>query len=495
MLWFYYVYNKGGLMRATLRQKIKSPLVALRAALLSLCVCASGAIAQTGLPPELAQAWAQTKLPESSLSLMVQEIGAGQLFAINASVPRNPASVMKLVTTYAALSQLGPTYVWRTDLFIDENASINGGVLKSPLYIRAGGDPVLLLEDFWRLLRELRLRGITQLSDVVIDRSIFGDVTIDPGSFDGAADRPYNASPDALMIGFGAVRIVLTPDRATRSWKSFIDPAIAGVQVDGNLEWVDGKCPGSPNINTETITQGSSVRFRISGKAAGACGEFDLFRLAFSQKEFTARLLQSMWKELGGTITGQIKEGLVPSQALMVASNESPPLSEVIRLINKRSNNVMTRVLLLTLGAEAGRRPATVQSSVEVARAVLARQGLNMPGMVLDNGSGLSRVGVVSADSLVQMLSKAWFSPVMPEYVSSLSILGVDGTMRNRLKAGATQSRAHMKSGALRDVRSVAGYVLGSNGKRYIVVSLVNHERANDARSFENALIAWLAAR
>ena len=179
----------------------------------------------------------------------------------------------------------------------------------------------------------------------------------------------------------------------------------------------------------------------------------------------------------------------------MVASNESPPLSEVIRLINKRSNNVMTRVLLLTLGAEAGRRPATVQSSVEVARAVLARQGLNMPGMVLDNGSGLSRVGVVSADSLVQMLSKAWFSPVMPEYVSSLSILGVDGTMRNRLKAGATQSRAHMKSGALRDVRSVAGYVLGSNGKRYIVVSLVNHERANDARSFENALIAWLAAR
>jgi D-alanyl-D-alanine carboxypeptidase/D-alanyl-D-alanine-endopeptidase (penicillin-binding protein 4) len=155
----------------------------------------------------------------------------------------------------------------------------------------------------------------------------------------------------------------------------------------------------------------------------------------------------------------------------------------------------MTRVLLLTIGAEAGRRPATVDGSVQVAREILARQGLPMQGMVLDNGSGLSRNGVVSADSLAQMLQKAWTSTVMPEYVASLSILGSDGTTRNRLRDPATKSMAHLKTGALRDVRSVAGYVWGASGKRYVVVSMVNHERAHEARSFENALIAWLTAR
>jgi D-alanyl-D-alanine carboxypeptidase/D-alanyl-D-alanine-endopeptidase (penicillin-binding protein 4) len=217
--------------------------------------------------------------------------------------------------------------------------------------------------------------------------------------------------------------------------------------------------------------------------------------LVFSQEEFGAKVLQSLWKELGGTMTGQVRTGSIPSNATAIASHQSPPLSEAIRLINKRSNNVMTRVLLLTLGAEAGRRPATVSGSVQVAQDVLARQGLPMKGMVLDNGSGLSRNGVVSADSLAQMLQKAWMSPVMPEYVSSLAILGTDGTTRNRLRDPTTKSMAHLKTGGLRDVRSVAGYVWSSSGKRYIVVSMVNHERAHDARSFENALIAWLTAK
>ena len=448
-----------------------------------------------GLPPELTRAWAQTKIPESSLSVVVQEIGGPRLFAINAEQPRNPASVMKLVTTYAAISRLGPTFVWHTDFLTQPGARVSpAGALSGPLYLRASGDPVLMLQDLWRLMRELRLRGIKDISDIVVDRSMFGEVTIDPGSFDGAADRPYNASPDTFMIGFGAVRLVFMPDPATRTWKSFVDPAIPGVQVDSNIEWSDAKCQGSPVVSTETTLVDGNVRFRVSGKAAGSCGEFDVFRLAFSQQEYAARLLRTMWQELGGTMTGKVLTGETPADAVPVASHESPPLSEVIRLINKRSNNVMTRVLLLTLGAQAGRRPATVANSAEVARQVLARQGLDMTGLVLDNGSGLSRTGVVSADSLAQMLQKAWMSPVMPEFVSSLSILGVDGTARNRLREISTQSLAHVKTGSLRDVRSIAGYVWGASGKRYVVVSMVNNERANEARSFENALISWLTA-
>jgi D-alanyl-D-alanine carboxypeptidase/D-alanyl-D-alanine-endopeptidase (penicillin-binding protein 4) len=297
------------------------------------------------------------------------------------------------------------------------------------------------------------------------------------------------------MVGFGAVRLVFSPDPGTRTWKSFVDPPMEGVQIDGNVQWADGVCPGSPSINTDITMTDSTVKFRVSGKAVGSCGEFDVFRLAFSQQEFGARVLRSIWQELGGVIKGKVRNGTIPASAIIVASHQSPPLSEAIRLINKHSNNVMTRVLLLTMGAEAGRRPATVDGSVQVARDILLRQGLPMQGLVLDNGSGLSRNGVVSAASLTQMLQKAWASPVMPEYVASLSILGSDGTTRNRLRDPSTKSMAHLKTGALRDVRSVAGYVWGASGKRYVVVSMVNHERAHEARSFENALIAWLTAR
>lgn len=452
--------------------------------------------AQGGMPAELAKAWAQTKLPESSLSVVVQEVNGPRLFALQPDTPRNPASVMKLVTTYAAISRLGPTYVWNTDFLIGGKARVDAqGVLNGPLYLRAGGDPVLLLQDLWRLMRDMRLRGIREIPEIVVDRSVFGDVTIDPAQFDGAGDRPYNASPDAFMVGFGALRLVFSPDPETKSWKSFVDPPIPGIQIDGNIEWSDAKCPGSPAISTDTTFENGNVRFRVSGRAAGSCGEFDVFRLAFSQQEYGARLLKTMWQEVGGTLIGQVRNGQIPADAVAIASHQSPPLSEVIRLINKRSNNVMTRVLLLTLGAEAGSKPATVDSSVQVALSVLARQGLNMKGLVLDNGSGLSRVGVVSADSLTEMLQKAWISPVMPEYVSSLSILGIDGTSRNRLRDPSTRSMAHVKTGALRDVRSIAGYVWGASGKRYIVVSMVNHERAHDARAFENALITWLTTK
>ncbi len=484
-------------MRA-LKSKVCPALVRIFAGLSGalLTVVSVHVRAQQALPAELARAWAQTKLPESSLSLVVQEVNGPRLFAMQPEQPRNPASVMKLVTTYAAISRLGPTYVWNTDFLIDGQAQVNAqGVLNGPLYLRAGGDPVLLLQDLWRLMRDMRLRGVREIPEIVVDRSIFGDVTIDPAQFDGAGDRPYNASPDAFMVGFGALRLVFTPDPQTKTWKSFIDPPIPGIQIEGNVEWSDAKCPGSPAITTDTTTENGNVRFRVSGRAAGACGEFDVFRLALSQQEYGARLLKTMWQEVGGTLTGTVRNGTIPADAVTIASHQSPPLSEVIRLINKRSNNVMTRVLLLTLGAEAGRKPATVENSVQVALSVLSRQGLNMKGLVLDNGSGLSRIGVVSADSLTEMLHKAWQSPVMPEYVSSLSILGIDGTSRNRLRDPATRSMAHIKTGSLRDVRSIAGYVWGASGKRYIVVSMVNHERAYDARAFENALITWLTAK
>lgn len=470
-----------------------------RQVMASMIMVASAGMAQAAdkaMPAEVARAWAKTGLPKSAMSMVIEEVGGSRLAGVNAAAFKNPASVMKLVTTWAALSELGPDFVWRTALLVNDNAKVSDdGVLSGPVYLRATGDPLILLEDLWRLMREMRFRGIKQISDIVIDRSAFAEVAIDPGAFDGRPDRPYNASPDAFMVGFGALRLVFTPDLQAKRWRAFVDPPIDGVDIDSSIKYLDGNCRRGPRVGIRMVEQGDEVRFRVDGEAYGACGEFDFYRLAFDQQAFAARALRSMWTELGGIMTGQVKAGQTPDNAMPIAAHQSPPLAEVIRLVNKRSNNVMTRVLMLTLGAQFGPRPASTESSAEVVKQILTRQGIELGQTVIDNGSGLSRDARISADVMADLLQHAWRSPTMPEFVSSMAILGVDGTLKRRLRNNDARGYANMKTGALKNARAIGGYVLSQSGKRYVFVSLVNHPQAYKARQFENAVMDWLNER
>ncbi|NYT87028.1 D-alanyl-D-alanine carboxypeptidase/D-alanyl-D-alanine endopeptidase [Pollutimonas harenae] len=457
--------------------------------------CTASAQAQN-LPPELQQAWNATRLPSSSLALHVQEVGGPALMSINASEPRNPASVMKMVTTWSALSGLGPDYRWRTAFYARGGGRVDElGTLSGPLYLKAGGDPFMTVEELWGLLRQLRLRGIKNLGEVIVDRSIFGAVATDPGEFDGAADRPYNASPDAMMVGLGAVRLVFQPDQQARRWIPIVDPPVHGVRIEGEVKWSNVSCPGSPSVGTRVASTGKDIIVHVSGTAAGSCGEFSVYRLAQSQPDYFSALFQMLWRELGGTLAKGLRVGKVPSGVSLVVWHDSETLGDTIRQINKQSNNVMARTLLLTLGANKLGPGATPSTGARAALAVLRDQQVDTRGWVIDNGAGLSRDGRLTAAGLADMLDTAWRSPLMPEFVSSLAISGVDGTVKRRLRNGDAEGMAHLKTGTLRESRALAGYVLGASGKRYILVSIANGERSAAVRSFDDALVNWLAAR
>jgi len=454
--------------------------------------------AQSSLPIALQQAWRMTKLPEDALSLVVRALDGPVLFAHHADTPRNPASVMKLVTTWVGLSTLGPDYVWRTTLLADSMGRVDAtGRLDGPLYVQASGDPMMTVQDLWNLLRELRLRGVRHLSDVVVDRSRFGDVSTDPGVFDQSPDRPYNASPDAMMVGLGATRVLFVPDAQTRRWMTIVDPPVAGLQVRGELAWSDARCAGAAhtsNASVQVNADNDVVEIVLGGTVSGACGEFSLYRLTGSQPAHFATLLKMLWRELGGSLGGVIREGLVPSDARPLVWHDSRTLADMIRLINKHSNNVMARHVLLTLAAQSTHaRGATVDAAERIALEVLRKQQIDTRDWVIGNGSGLSRAGRVTASGLVTMLRRAWRSALMPEFLSSLAISGVDGTVRRRLREDEVRGMAHLKTGSLRNARSIAGYVLGASGKRYTVVSLVNHAQAANAQPFHDTLIRWLA--
>jgi D-alanyl-D-alanine carboxypeptidase/D-alanyl-D-alanine-endopeptidase (penicillin-binding protein 4) len=457
---------------------------------------ASLAVAAQALPPELQKAWKATKLPDSSLSLEIREAGGPVIARVNAEVPRNPASVMKTVTTWSALSALGPDYAWRTRLASDAGARVDAqGTLQGPLYVVGGGDPYFRPDDLWDLLRQLRLRGVKNLSEVVVDRSRFGNVTIDPGDFDGSPDSPYNASPDAMMVGFGASRILFYPDVQTRQWIPIVDPPTRNVRIEGQLQWLDGRCGSSPAVMANIQVQNHQAVVHIGGKVAGACGEFSYYRLIGSQADHFDGLFRLLWQELGGTIARGFVSGKAPSSAKTLVWHDSPWLSDVIRQINKNSNNVMARMTFLTLGAELKGAGATLSSSGQAVLEVMKNQGVDTTGWVLVNGSGLSRQGRVTAHGLAQMYDNIWRSPLMPEFVSSLAISGVDGTVRKRLRAGDTRGQAHLKTGTLRNSRALAGFVRGASGKRYILVSLVNDPSSWAVRNFDDAIVRWLASK
>ncbi len=461
-----------------------------------LSVAASCSAMAQGLPAELAAAWKATGLPDSALSVVVERVDGTRVVAVNPEQPRNPASVMKLVTTFAALDSLGPAYVWRTQLLVHPGTTVSAdGELSGPLYLRASGDPLFKLEDLWRLLRELRLRGVRSIPELVVDRSIFGSVAIDPGAFDGDSSRAYNASPDAWVVGFGAVRLLFIPDSRLRRWRVTMDPPLPGVVVEGELKWSDAPCPGAPSVRTEPFLTSTGVSLRLAGTVSGSCGEFSVYRLALPQPQHAEGAFRRLWEEMGGTVQGRVRPGVVPGDAVLFVTHESPSLAEVVRVINKSSNNVMARLLLLALGANFEPGPATVASGERAVGRILAARGLQFPELVVDNGSGLSRDARISAQSLARLLAAAWRSPFMPEFVSSLAIPGVDGTVRRRLRESPAAGMAHLKSGSLRDVRAMAGYVLAASGRRYTVVSLVNDEGAQQANGFHDKLIAWLAAQ
>jgi D-alanyl-D-alanine carboxypeptidase/D-alanyl-D-alanine-endopeptidase (penicillin-binding protein 4) len=400
---------------------------------------------------------------------------------------------MKIVTTYAGLELLGPAYTWSTEAFAD--GALAQDVLNGNLYLRGGGDPKLTLENFWLLLRSLRARGVREIrGDLVLDRRLFADENHDPAGFDDQPTRPYNTGPSALLVNFKAVTLQFVPDPAARSVRIIAEPPLPQVQIVNNLKPADGPCGDwLGRIKIEAQGGAEAARLAFSGAYALDCGERARSFSVLGHRQYVGALFALLWRELGGSFAGQVRDGTVPAGARALAAARSAPLSEIVRDINKFSNNLMSRQLFLSLGADGG--GATAAAAAAVVRQWLALKGLALPELVLENGSGLSRIERISARGLGAVLLSAWASPVMPELMSSLPVAAVDGTMRRRLKSAEIAGQAHIKTGSLSGVRSIAGYVLDAHGNRAAVVFLVNHANAAAAQPAMDALLSWVHNR
>jgi serine-type D-Ala-D-Ala carboxypeptidase/endopeptidase (penicillin-binding protein 4) len=457
------------------------------------------AIAQvSSLPPGVLQALQKAQVPAHALAVWIAPVNmapgqsSSPRLAHRSEVSMNPASLMKLVTTTAALELLGPSFRWTTPIYLD--GRLQNGILQGNVYIVGQGDPQLVVERLWLLLRRLQGLGINHIrGDIILDRSAFQIARRNPGDFDGEPLRPYNVAPDALLINYQTISITFIPSPAERIARIHYEPMLAQVALQRSVPLRSGSCTDYRADLQAKLDHADAIRF--DGVYPASCQE-KTWSIAYPAPDlFAPRAIEGMWRAMGGSLQGQVRFGTLPT-ALQSrppdGSSQSAPLADVVRDINKFSNNVMAQQLFLTLGrvSEGG-----VQNTgrFETAREVIATWWREKWGHdtlpVLENGSGLSRVERISAIGLGHLLQYAYASQIMPELMASLPIAGLDGTLR-RFRGNSLQ-RAHLKTGSLNDVIGYAGYVLGHSGQRYVLVALLNHPQAHAARPALDALIDW----
>ena len=449
-------------------------------------------LAQAALPGYLQEALSKAQLPADSVAIVLQPVdGSAPQLSHNASKAMNPASVMKLVTTYAALEALGPAYRWKTEVY--HTGTLQSGVLDGDLIMRGTGDPALNMPEFWRLLQQIQQQGIRQIKgNLVLDMSAYRPEVSQRPVLDDEPWRAYNANPSALLLNgrntsfrFSVAQLGHPSVLIAQEFE------LPQIRINNLMRLRKGACNDwRSDLHYVVTPQQDEVTVTFSGSLPEQCDERYLELSVLSDHQYLFLAFKKLWTQLGGQFSGQLMQPPVMEAAVPVTTWWSPPLDSVIRDINKWSNNVMARQLMLTIGLEAGLAPVDEAAAALAVKQSLRQRGLQFPELVLENGAGLSRNERISAEHLAQLLVTAYQRPLMPVLMASLPILGTDGTTKKRLADSPGKGMAYLKTGSLSGVSSLAGYVQDLQGKRYVLVMLVNHPRAALARPVQDALLS-----
>jgi D-alanyl-D-alanine carboxypeptidase/D-alanyl-D-alanine-endopeptidase (penicillin-binding protein 4) len=459
-----------------------------------LAFCATTALAsETALPPPVEARLNHRQVPHDSTSVYVQDLETGEiLVSFNESVPRNPGSTIKLLTTLVALDMLGPAYTWQTEVYA--LGEVVDGTLQGDLLLKGSGDPYLVTERVWQLVRRIRQAGIDEIAgDLLLDDTYFELNGYDPAAFDRQPLRAYNVAPNALLMNFKAVRYWFEPLHESGKVRIWTDPKLANLKIDNRLGTKPGPCRGYQRGITITANE-TNDRMTFTGRFPGGCKRYAMDRAALSHYEFAYGLFTSMWLDSGGRFKGGWRAATAPQEEEPLLTFRSLPLADVISRVNKHSNNVMARQVLLTLSAEILGPPGTEAGGRKVVGDWLHDKKLEFSELAFDNGAGLSRDARITAADFGAMLRFAWRQPYMPEYLSSMSLAGLDGTLRYRMDDGPLEGSAHLKTGSLDHVAGIAGYLQSRSGRRFAVTVLQNHTDIHRGYGEETqeALLRWL---
>ncbi len=453
---------------------------------------ATAARADDALPPAVHEALRQAGLPASALAAVALPLAPwARSWQVQPQRPMHPASTMKLVTSVVALDRLGPNHRGHTALLSD--AAIDGGTLRGDLVLQGGGDVELHAPQLWALLVELQQAGVQRIEgDLIVDRTRYRPARLDLGlpPFDDAPEFPYNVIPDALMLQGNLLPLALRAQGGAVVANTV--PLLPGLRIDASrMTLVDARCEDwDEHWKTAQVQAGPAeaagapasdpLRLVLDGAFPRGCSVRAELQL-IDRQALTERLFRAVWQGLGGQWSGRAREAAAPAGARVLARRSARPWGELLRAQNKTSDNAWTRVLFLELGVPgmaAEPRLTTPQLAERAVRQWFVQQGIGDTGLVLDNGSGLSRSERISPWQMARMLQVAWAGPHRAELQMSLPTAGVDGTMRSRLKGSPAAGWARLKTGTLRNAVGLAGYIRDPQGREWALAMMLNQEPA-----------------
>lgn len=446
--------------------------------------------AQSRLPPVVQATLSRSALPADAASIWIAPVdGGAPIVEWNSRVPRSPASVTKTITTGVGLLLLGENYRWKTEFYTD--GKIADGVLNGNLVIKGYGNPYMVEERLVEMIDALQNLGISHIDgNVVLDNSYFISEVETPDAFDGNGMEPYNALPSALAINFRTIDLIFNVHKGKITVSS--DPELTYTTIQNQVKTSRSKrCRGngfaphiSINRNREIIT--------VSGTVSTACRHKRLTKVLTDAGDLFFGNFKKFWQAAGGQISGQWLYGQADDSLTLLYRSQSRPLYEQIAAMNKHSNNLMTRQLFLTLGAEQTQPPATLVKSRAVVMNALEKMGIPTHSLFIDNGSGLSRQTRLTAEQLGQFLIAMQHSQARLPFENSLSIAGVDGTLRHRLRNTPLENNAIGKTGTLKNAKSIAGYLTAQSGKKYAYVILLEGNKARNGRPLMDEIMQWV---
>ncbi|NMT64207.1 D-alanyl-D-alanine carboxypeptidase/D-alanyl-D-alanine-endopeptidase [Marinobacter orientalis] len=435
---------------------------------------------------------------EQALSMAAIPLnGPGIEQYINADALMSPGSIIKLITTYAALETLGPTYHWNTSFYTD--GDLVGDTLNGNFYVDLGGDPKLTIERLWSTLIELRGMGISAIhGNLVLDGDVFRLADGLPG-FDDNGDNPHApflVQPSPYLTNLNLVHFQVRADeRGTQAWSA---PSLNDVVIDNRVTAVaEGPCPARRRFDWKPIFhEDHRVTVRVTGELPRGC-RTTAYLSVLPHEQYTASLIRSLLTDMGIEISGKSLLASTPEDARLLLKTTSPDLVTMVRDINKWSSNVMARQLLLTIGAEY-RLDSDEDDRVAGIRVIykwLQDKGINTAGMVIDNGAGLTRHGRITARQGAQILQHAWNSDYSADLMASMPLIAMDGTMARRLRNAGLDGKGRIKTGYLENVRSIAGFTRDDTETTWAVVGMVNNDPAWNGQAVLDRIIYSLHHR
>lgn len=433
-------------------------------------------------------------IPKKDIGIYIKEVGPhGNVIAsLNASETKTPASVIKVLSTYASVLKLGFEYKFPTQFY--RAGKLKNGTLLGDLVVKAFGDPTLNARDLDRIVTDIKKKGIHSIKgNIIIDRSYFSVGSRDNSGFDEHLYSPYNAMPDAMMYNERISTICITPKNNTVRKKGGDE----SYKVINHLRRVNQPCRGRYSWPGVKINKNRAVTtVTLNGKISKRCGKTNICNVITKPYLSFYYALKNKLKEKGISFSGRMRLRKVPSNARHLFTHYSKNLEKIISKTAKKSNNLYARHLLLCLGAKEYGPPATLNKGRKAVESILRSNGaLKEHGLRIDNGSGLSRTAKLSAKMLVEMYEDA-YQKYGERWLKTLSIAGVDGTIKKRFRSTVVKKHAWMKTGTLKRTKNIGGYVKGKDGQLYEAVIMVKSNRGNwRASQLQNEIIKWLVNR